>query len=387
MSRELLDLVDLGWLQSGESLATRLSDLLRNVALKFGASGVTLFIEQGDGEFELAAQFGVDRGGKPGRIRLGVGIAGIAIGQQKPLLVNDPREHPELRGRVRKRGDIVSSLIVPLGKLGVMNLSRTSEFGPFSEEDLMQAQEFAAWLTVAIANDRMAAQLRDAKVQLQESERLKRLAEIGQMTAAIAHEIRNPLTGILASAQMLRQDPTVAAAVAEIIEDETLKLNRLCDEFLDFSKPIQLKPAIVDPAQVARTVGDRMRYQFAQAGVKLAIELDWDPRSVFADPLRLEQVLQNLIQNALEHTQPGGVVIVRLKRNQFEVADNGRGIPDDVREKLFQPFFTTRAQGTGLGLSNVKKVLDAQGWRIEVRSREGMGTTVRVHMTPSKKAA
>jgi len=204
--------------------------------------------------------------------------------------------------------------------------------------------------------------------------RVTRLAEIGQMTAAIAHEIRNPLTGIRSAAQIVQDAPGEVAEFGRIIEREALKLNSLCDEFLEFAKPLNLRLERLDLVDAISRIAAEYRADFAKHSVGLRVYLDSGAPKIKADPMRIEQVLRNLILNALQASRAGGVVTISLTRDRISIEDEGHGIEVDVVEKLFTPFFTTKANGTGLGLSNVRKILDAHGWPINVHSRPGSGT-------------
>lgn len=209
----------------------------------------------------------------------------------------------------------------------------------------------------------------------QEVARVRRLAEIGQMTAAIAHEIRNPLTGIRSAAQMVQESEGEAAEFGKIIEEEALKLNALCDEFLEFARPLQLTLRNVDAGKLMESLAQRHWQDFARAEIKLNLEIDDPSPKIEADPLRLEQVFRNLLLNALQACTPGDEVTVVVAQDRIEVRDNGAGIDEGMKERLFTPFFTTKPSGTGLGLPNVRKIVDAHGWTIGVDTEEGAGTT------------
>lgn len=203
---------------------------------------------------------------------------------------------------------------------------------------------------------------------------VSRLAEIGQMSAAIAHEIRNPLTGIRSAAQMLTEAPEQIKELAGIIEDEVMKLNSLCNEFLEFARPLALRVSDVSLPLALQRVAASHRCQFEEAGVGLDVRIAGEQPTIKADALRLEQVFRNLLINALQATPTGGKVIVDLSESRFSVEDTGCGMTAETLDRLFTPFFTTKAGGTGLGLSNVKKIVDAHGGSIAVKSESGNGT-------------
>lgn len=217
-----------------------------------------------------------------------------------------------------------------------------------------------------------------------ELEQTKRLAEIGQMTAAIAHEIRNPLTGIRSAAQFLGKNPDAGEEFAGIIEEEAVKLNSLCDQFLEFARPLSLHVEQVTLADIVRKIASLHAADFEEKEVRLEVQIPDRGPMIKGDPVRLEQICRNLALNALQACEPGGTVELIVNEEGFEVRDNGCGMPEEVRERVFAPFFTTKPAGTGLGLSNVRKIVDAHGGSIEVDSRVGVGTTFRVSLVPRK---
>jgi len=210
--------------------------------------------------------------------------------------------------------------------------------------------------------------------QRSENARLQRLAEMGQMTAAIAHEIRNPLTGILSAAQMTQQMPEQAPEFGAMIEQEVLKLGELCEEFLEFARPLQVNVRAVDLNGIARLVADSERPAFEEAGVNLVLRESGVSSHVTTDPVKVEQALRNLVRNAREACIRGGCVEILVDGPTLQVIDNGQGMEGETLSKLFTPFFTTRPSGTGLGLSNVKRIVDAVGAEISVESEMGHGT-------------
>ncbi|MBI5705476.1 MAG: GAF domain-containing protein [Armatimonadetes bacterium] len=218
----------------------------------------------------------------------------------------------------------------------------------------------------------------DLEEAQEELSRVRRLAEIGQMAAAIAHEIRNPLTGIRGAAQVIRDEPELAAEFGEIIESEVAKLNRLCEDFLDFSRPLRMVKEPMRLSESFETPIKRLRSTFDERDIELSFVSEPEEPTILADPRRLEQVAHNLLRNAMEACVPGGKVQVRINGGTAEVQDDGCGMDEEAMSNLFVPFHTSKPSGTGLGLSNVRRILDAHDAAIEVVSAKGKGTTFRL---------
>lgn len=203
-----------------------------------------------------------------------------------------------------------------------------------------------------------------------ELSRTQRLAEIGQMTAAIAHEIRNPLTSLIGAGKMLQKEPDMAAEFGQMVEDEARRLNDLCNEFLAFARPMQLNVEPVSLKDLATRIVAAHQHDAQAHSVELTLRVEPNLPTIQADRARTEQVLHNLVLNAIQACEWGGEVCLSVTGEGFRVEDSGKGIEESAMERLFTPFFTTRAKGTGLGLCNVKRIMDAHGGRIEVRRLE-----------------
>ncbi|HLK13924.1 MAG TPA: ATP-binding protein [Fimbriimonadaceae bacterium] len=206
----------------------------------------------------------------------------------------------------------------------------------------------------------------DAENLQAELARAHRLAEIGQMTAAIAHDIRNPLTTIIGAGRMIQKDPSMAGEFGRMVEDEANRLNELCNEFLAFAKPMKLHREEFDLAKLGGRVIEAHSAEAERQGVRLTLDSPARMPTIQADRARTEQILHNLVLNAIQACETGGAVKLIVTADGFRVEDTGKGIDENAMKRLFTPFFTTRARGTGLGLCNVKRILDAHGGRIEV---------------------
>lgn len=225
------------------------------------------------------------------------------------------------------------------------------------------------------------------------SRRQDRLAAIGRMAASIAHEIRNPLAAMRGSIQMLRSEmdnDSSQTELMEIILRESDRLNRIITDFLRYARPRSLTQARVD-------VGDLMHQTFAlmrhspeiTPNQSIVEELPSEPLFAEADEGQLKQVFWNLARNALQAMPQGGTLRATLETNsnnrlRIAFTDTGRGMSPDQVEHLFEPFSSTTG-GTGLGLSIVYQIIRDHGGTINVRSREGQGTTIMVELPVAAK--
>lgn len=212
-----------------------------------------------------------------------------------------------------------------------------------------------------------------------EYERTQRLAEIGQMSAAIAHEFRNPLTSISGAAQLIKGSTELSEIQqwADVVLQESADLNQLCNDFLDFAKPLALKLRVMDANELVRKVVLCFSKQCPE-GITLRVVPSPKHPKIEVDRFRLAQAIRNLMENGIQAMPNGGVLRVGVgTRNQWvliAVSDQGIGIPHENLNRIFTPFFTTKADGTGLGLANVRRVIEAHGGCVEVVSKPGVGT-------------
>ncbi len=231
-----------------------------------------------------------------------------------------------------------------------------------------------------------AQQLAEANVQLQASfeqlRRADRLSALGELSAGIAHEVRNPLGSIEGAIQILGRTKLPNETRKEFSDLAQTELNRLkavVTNFLEFARPQQPQQRRTGPAEILESV-NRLASETAKMGeVCLHLDVSEDVSPVMLDPEQIKQVMLNLVINAIQATPPRGNVTLRArikgKTLALEVEDEGKGIPQANLEKIFDPFFTTRADGTGLGLSIAYSIVSQHGGRIEVTRNKDKGMT------------
>jgi signal transduction histidine kinase len=229
-----------------------------------------------------------------------------------------------------------------------------------------------------------AERLAEANLHVREAEeavrRSDRLAALGQLTAGLAHELRNPLATIRTSAEMLTQnlgaENEVAREMAGFIATEVDRANSLVTRFLQFARPLQVK---LEKADLAHTL-DRAVALVEREAAGVAIYKNYQPGiPLFPfDAELMERVFYNLLQNAVQATAAGGTVTVKVRASdgtaEVAVIDRGAGIEPKQMESIFNPFFTTKQEGVGLGLAIVSKIVDEHGGKIAVESEPGKGS-------------
>jgi len=211
----------------------------------------------------------------------------------------------------------------------------------------------------------------------------ERLAAVGRLAAGVVHEMRNPLSalkmnlGALARREDLSEIEREQLAIARAQGD---RLERMLDELLDYSRPLELRRQSLDLHELLVQCAEQVQAEASEAGVELRVE---DGGAKFdGDSEILLRALVNLTANAVQASKSGAQVRLSAstesERVILEVVDQGRGMSEREKQRLFDPFYTTREDGTGLGMSNARKCVEAHGGRLEVQSDEGRGTVARI---------
>ena len=226
---------------------------------------------------------------------------------------------------------------------------------------------------------RVYRELQDSFEQLR---RADRLSSLGQLSAGLAHEIRNPLGAIRGAVEILQKEnlpPAARREFSEIVLRETQRLNDLVQHILDFARPRKAELKHVAVGKVVDSVWPLIKDRAGQGRVRLVAELSPNSPEVQLDPGMMQQVLLNLMVNAIEAMPQGGDIRVRAFERDgtlvLQVTDQGCGVEEEQLEKIFDPFYTTKENGTGLGLSIANQLVEQQGGRLTAARNQGPGMT------------
>jgi signal transduction histidine kinase len=266
-------------------------------------------------------------------------------------------------------------------ELGALLAGPKRSGAPWSAAERELARGLAAQLALALRSARSLEALRQAQ---EAARRRERLAVIGEFAGAVAHGVRNPLAGIRAAAQIAREQAPEGPLRETLtgLMREADRLDQRVRTLLEFSRPFEPKPQATALGPLLRAVASALAGAAGAQGVALRVEEPADLPSVDVDPDYLEEALLELGGNALRAMPRGGELAIAAAREGAGVAirvrDTGPGVAAGVRARLFEPFFTTRPDGTGMGLPTVRKVVERMGGEVELESTSEAGSVFRV---------
>jgi len=282
------------------------------------------------------------------------------------------------------RADVLFPRETPLGGLLARALASRTPLKEAPAGRLLASLDF-------LPQGAFLLRLRDAEGRRMVESQLSlssRLAAISRLTGGVAHEIKNPLNSIALRLELLRARilPELPEAQAEldVIAQEIVRLDRVVRTFLDFTRPLELQTEELDLAKIAAELADLVKPEAERQGVALETEGLGEPAPVRGDAGLLKQALLNVLRNALEAMPSGGRLRVQLHARagqaELEIADTGPGIPPELREKVFDLYYTTKKNGTGIGLAMTYRAVQLHGGSIEIGDAPEGGALVRIRL-------
>ncbi len=287
------------------------------------------------------------------------------------------------------RGGLITATAISLLVLPLLVRS-ASNSGDLATEvaEVVFYYTIAVLIGVLVDREYVARRLRNqAQGQV---ERSQKLSLVGQIAAGVAHEIKNPLASIKGAADILTDEDTSPQARDEfkdILHREVRRIDSTVGEFLEFARPREAQLARMNLSEVVRQTVRQIEAQAQQAGVSVAADIQ-DDVFIHADSEKIHQMTLNLLLNAVQACVSGSDVHVDVAADtevaRMTVRDRGKGIDAESLEHIFEPFYTTRPSGTGLGLAVVRAIVDAHSGDIAVSSSPAAGTTVTVTLPISR---
>lgn len=382
--------------------------IILNLARKLmKADDVSLMLVEQDGALGMAACLGLDNDDrKRARLAAGERVAGKVVQWKDPILISGSLENDPRFAGVPSMRDIKASILCPLkvgGEvLGVLSVNRTVHDDPFTTADMRSVTIFAAQTAQTVHNARLYRRLQEKLQELQEAYRQleaakdallqsEKLAAIGELVSGIAHELNNPLTAMMGLTDLLRESPNLSEQQHDDLREicqQGQRCRKIIQNLLQFARKAKSQREPLQLAPVLEAVLQLMRHNLCKAGVRVVQDIPEALPAVLADPNQIQQVILNLINNALhamEEKKDGRLVIKICRRSDrvtMSFMDNGCGIPKENLSRIFDPFFTTKpvGKGTGLGLSIAYGIIQEHQGAIRVESQAGVGATFSVDL-------
>jgi len=337
------------------------------------------------------------------------GIAGHVARSGEVLIIDDPYNHPGFNKQIDiqtgfKTRNILCAPMQNISKkiIGVFQVLNKLD-SSFSEDDKELLLALASISAAAIENARMLEeinrQLNELKIAYDELHaaqetiiRQEKLATIGQLASGIGHEIRSQLTVVSAVSgiRRLHPDDVKVKMYTELILEARNRIVSILDEIRDFSKKKEYVMQSHDLNQIIENVIELCSFDKDLENINLTADLIKDtPAEVYVNSDKIKQVLINLVRNAGHASPPKSTITIKVvasAENQImQITDQGSGISEEVAKNIWEPFFTTKKQGTGLGLDICKRIIESHNGKIWFESEVGKGTTFFVQL-PMKKS-
>jgi two-component system nitrogen regulation sensor histidine kinase GlnL len=394
-SREMVSIVDI------KALA---DNLVRLISKSLEIRKVSLLLSDENGNYRLEASIGSDLV-NPGRVYLSKnGPLPTLLCKRQEAIVKEELEWvpvgpetPQTIETMNMLGADISLPIISKRKLvGILNLGGKEDKALYSNEDLELLSTLANQAAIALENARLYENLKQSQDTLR---RADRLSSLGMLTAALAHEIRNPLVAIRTFTQLLPEryeDADFRESFRGLALKEVDRICGLMNDLLGFARPSKPNVAPENVNDVVETVVRILEGQAKEKGMVILREFDDNPPKVWIDSEQMKQVFMNIILNAIQAMSEGGSISIAtraLQRNgtepsgefvQVEIRDTGLGIPEEHLQHIFDPFFTSKDEGSGLGLAVSHQIVQEHGGFVTVESTLGKGTAFFVHLPVGK---
>jgi signal transduction histidine kinase len=308
-------------------------------------------------------------------------IPALTAAARQLVLVREARNEPGVDKRFAEMINTDEFLCIPLVSqkdvLGEFVLDNAITKTPISHRDI----ELASLCGLMASNYIYTAKLQKRFVDM------KKVAAMGEMAMFVTHQLRNPLVTIGGFAEQLL-DPSMGERKkrrnVRIIRSEIRRLEKILLRLSQFLRIEVREKTSVDVQDMLNLVRQSVRARMAGRRITLDIEIEAGLRIILCDPTHVGEAIRNVVDNAIDAVGDAGHIDLRAYRENTEwaviaVQDTGKGIPESIKDKIFDSFVSTKEQGMGLGLAYVKRVVDACGGRIEVKSDEGKGTTFKLY--------
>jgi signal transduction histidine kinase len=314
----------------------------------------------------------------------------------KAILVSAAVENFLEISRENMLGHNVDEFLSPDTPLGKIVLGSFDSHAPISQREVETHNGRRVLLSLDFieeGGERIGAllTLRDAETVRRiedEIELSHRLANIGRLASGVGHEVKNPINAIVVHLELLRQklqqvDPTTRRHM-DVIGSEIQRLDRVVQMLVDFTRPVELRLSDLDVRKLLEDVTTLASPDAARHGVRIERQLPGVPLLVRADSDLLKQALLNVVLNGVQAMPHGGTLNIRGSKHDeavmIEVCDEGSGIPSDIRDKIYNLYFTTKKTGTGIGLAMTYKVMQLHHGSVDFESVDGHGTTFRLRL-------
>ena len=395
-SREMVSIVDL------ENLS---NSLVRTVSRALGIETASLYLlDETKGVYNLKVNIGLAKDRYPQALLsksdpLIEHLTSIQEGVVKEELEMAPDKMSGLQV-AETMGGLEAEISVPiLSKdklIGILNLGHKEEKEIYSSEDLELLSTLANQAAIAIENARLYENLKQSQDTLR---RADRLSSLGLLTAGLAHEIRNPLVAIRTFTQLLPErynDAEFREGFQGLALKEVDRICGLINDLLSFARPSRPNVAEENMNDVVDGIARILETEAKEKGVEITRDFGSNLPRVWIDREQMKQVFMNLILNAIQAMREGGSIFLSTRLNsrndarhpgqfvQVEVRDTGAGIPTENLDHIFDPFFTSKDEGSGLGLSISHQIVQEHGGYVTVESKVGVGTTFCINLPIGK---